>query len=216
MKGLRTIILMVVFAGIHNVYACDVSAKEATGRYTDLHCEDLDNDGTAEMVGIRTARTGDMYRVVWTEAGVFLRRTRLTDDEIGSFTLADVCASTRALTSGEIWKSIASTHIPTTDPRRYSTSFITERGTTAPRYTCIRAYDGNGTQIHALGRYYPTGTSYSSRNYGGAGCGDRKRARNIAQTALANAGSTAIYLKVSAGVCAIVPNPNRCYNSSQC
>lgn len=130
--------------------------------------------------------------------------------------LRSVCTKVRTLTRGEIWKSIASHHIPKSDPRGSSTSFITLRGTGAPRNSCLYVYSANGTLIHKLGKYYITGASYSSRYYGGYGCGDKKSASQVAAAAKASAGSTRVYITSGTGNCATVANPNTCVNSSGC
>ncbi len=130
--------------------------------------------------------------------------------------LASVCPTVRDALGGEIWKSIASTHIPTSDPRRFSTSFITRAGTPAPSTNCVSVYDGRGNLVHQLGKYSPTGSAYSSRNYGGSGCGDKRRASDVAAQALSQAGSITVYVKVKANQCVRIPNPNGCVNSSQC
>jgi hypothetical protein len=70
--------------------------------------------------------------------------------------------------------------------------------------------------LHKLGRYFPTGVAYSSRFYGGAGCGDGKRASQVAQLARQKTGSPEIYLTSGTGNCARVPNASLCYNSSGC
>jgi hypothetical protein len=130
--------------------------------------------------------------------------------------LSSVCPTVRSIKRGEVWKSIASTHIPVVDPRRFSSSFITRRGTPAPSFTCLELYDGRGNLIHKLGRYSPTGAEYSSRSYGGFGCGDLKTALDVAGTAISNTGQSTSYLKVTASQCVTIPNPNSCYNSSGC
>ena len=130
--------------------------------------------------------------------------------------LSSVCPQLRPPTRGEIWKSIASTHIPNTDPRRFSTSFITRAGTTAPTPTCLAMYDGKGNLIHQLGRYSPTGSAYSYRSYGGSGCGDKQTPVSVAQTAINNTGESTGYLKVNESECVTIPNPNGCINSSAC
>jgi hypothetical protein len=130
--------------------------------------------------------------------------------------LQSVCPTVRALHSAEIWKAIASTHIPASDPRRYSTSFIVRSGNQAPSDNCIPVYDSRGNQVHALGQYFPTGSAYSSRHYGGSGCGDKKGPDAIYSAATGNTGSSEIYLKVQSGECVKIPNPKGCYNSSQC
>lgn len=128
--------------------------------------------------------------------------------------LGAVCRNTRELMRCEIWKSIASHHI--TDQRASSTSFITTRGCPGGFPGCIVAYDRDGTRIHSLGEYQPTGSAYDNRHYGGHGCGDAKRASSVAAVARKNTGSDEIYLKDNNGVCVRVPDAGQCYNSSAC
>jgi hypothetical protein len=130
--------------------------------------------------------------------------------------LQSVCPSVREIRSGEIWKAIASTHIPNTDPRRFSTSFITRKGVPAAQFQCIAVYDSNGNQVHSLGQYFPTGSDWSARHYGGSGCGDKKHPTQVVSSAQSNTGSAQVFLKVRSSECIRVPNPNSCYNSSQC
>ena len=125
------------------------------------------------------------------------------------------CPSIRNPSGGEIWKNIASTHIPTSDPRRFSTSFITRSGTAAPQVSCIEAFDKNGNKVHSLG-FYGAGGQYSSRFYGGSGCGDKKSGSAIASIARGNTGSPEIYLKTNSNTCIRIGNPNSCINSSAC
>ena len=128
--------------------------------------------------------------------------------------LSKVCKTVRNLASGEIYKSIASHHI--TDARAASTSFITIRSARPPKNECLYVYDTGGNLIHKLGRYYPSGDKYSSRYYGGAGCGDGLRASTVASIAIKNTGSPAIYITSGTGNCARVANANSCVNSSGC
>jgi len=130
--------------------------------------------------------------------------------------LQAVCGTVRSIASTEVWKAIASTHIPNTDPRRFSTSFIVRAGSTPPSDNCIEVFDSRGNQVHSLGQYYPTGSAYSARHYGGSGCGDQKRPEAVVSAATSNTGSSEVYLRVSPGSCVRIPNPNSCYNSSQC
>lgn len=125
------------------------------------------------------------------------------------------CPSTRALKRCEIWKSIASTHIPRSDRRRNSSSLIGLAGCGTSVPSCIPIVDGKGNVVHKLGRYFPTGGKYSFRHYGGHGCGDAKSASAVAALARRNTGSTAVYADLGS-VCVQVPNPATCYNSSAC
>lgn len=130
--------------------------------------------------------------------------------------LQSQCPVIRAIRPGEIWKSIASTHIPNTDPRRFSTSFITRNNVSPPSESCLLLLDSRGNKVHQLGEYFPTGSSYSSRNYGGSGCGDKKSPVDIVGEANRNTGAITTYLKINATTCISIPNANTCYNSSQC
>ncbi len=141
---------------------------------------------------------------------------KLVRKKVTASALSDVCPQTRAIERGEIWKNVASTHIPTSDARRYSTSFITLRSHSAPSFSCIKVYDTAGNLVHKLGRYSPTGSQYSSRSYGGSGCGDRKSARAVASRARSNTGSAKIYLKVRSNQCIELSTPDDCFNSIAC
>lgn len=126
--------------------------------------------------------------------------------------LNSVCKSIRELRSGEIYKHIASSHISPADPRRFSTSFITVRGVGAPTLSCLEMYDSNGKAIHRIGRYFPTGSSYSSRFYGGAGCGTGESPSILSSRSKRKA----VYLKVTPKTCVRIPSVTRCFNSSAC
>lgn len=160
-----------------------------------VQCVDTDGDGSDEVVGVSMARTVSVAPI----------RNRA---------LKNVCKTSRSLFRGEIWKSIASHHI--SDQRKNSTSFITLRSTTPPRSSCLNGYDKKGNLVHKLGQYFPTGAAYSSRFYGGFGCGDRRSAASVANTARAKTGSPEIYITSGTGNCARIPNANACYNSSGC
>jgi len=163
-----------------------------------VECRDTDGDNQDEVIGY--ARNGS-YEIV-----------QIAPRSIKS--LSAVCRRVRSLKSGEIYKSIASRHIP--DQRKLSTSFITVRGAAAPRNNCLYVYDRRGTLIHTLGQYFPTGIKYSSRYYGGHGCGDLKSAASIAATASRNTGSPEGFITSGTGNCARIPNLNSCFNSSAC
>lgn len=127
-----------------------------------------------------------------------------------------VCSSIRALRSCEIWKSEASDHIPSFDPRSNSTSLIALRGCPGTYPSCIQVYDRDGNVVHKIGEYPNFISSYDSRHYGGTGCGDQKSPSAIASLARKNTGSSEVYAKDSSGACARIPEPTRCYNSSKC
>jgi hypothetical protein len=93
---------------------------------------------------------------------------------------------------------------------------IWKAGTSAPSSKCILMYDGKGNLIHQLGQYFPTGSKYSSIFYGGSGCGDKKTAVSVAQTAINSTGESTAYIKVNDSECVTIPNPNSCLNSSAC
>lgn len=130
--------------------------------------------------------------------------------------LSDVCPTTRALLRGEIYKSKQSNHISRKDRRSKSTAFITLRGTKAPVGSCINVYSANGVLVHMMGRYNPAGAAYSSRFYGGTGCGRAETPAIIAARAYANSGSWVVYIKVNSNLCVAVPRANKCWNSSSC
>jgi hypothetical protein len=132
-----------------------------------------------------------------------------------SRSLSSVCRTTRSFAKGEIWKPRASSHIPTSDPRRKSTSFIVLRGYAAPSASCLNVYDSEGTLIHKLGVYSRNGT-YKARFYGGSGCGDKKSASTVNSTARRNTGSSTIYVKVGTNTCVSLPSATSCKNSSNC
>ncbi len=127
-----------------------------------------------------------------------------------------VCTKVRGIAGGEIWKSIGSNHFPPSDPRRYSTSYITRRGTTAPSGDCISVYAANGKLVSRLGVYARNEREYSSRFYGATGCGDKKGGGSIASAARKVAGTSRVYITSNGKNCAVIPNPASCYNSSQC
>lgn len=168
-----------------------------SGRYSEATCADLDGDGRDEVVVTKGAR----------RAAYQVGRARPAG-------LRGVCKSVRSLLQGEIYKSKASNHI--TDQRRLSTSFITLARTRPPKNNCLYGFARNGTLIHKLGRYFPSGALYSSRYYGGSGCGDLKSAALVASMARRAGGSPSIYLTSGTGVCAYVPDASRCYHSSGC
>jgi hypothetical protein len=116
--------------------------------------------------------------------------------------LASACKKIRTLSRGEIWKARASNHI--NDQRKLSTSFITLRLTTAPKNNCLYVYDKKGNLVHKLGRYFPTGSLFSSRYYGGYGCGDVKSASTVASIARSNTGSSAGYMTSGTGNCVLI------------
>ena len=163
-----------------------------------VECRDTDGDGIDEVLGF--ARDGS-YSITQ------VRR-------VNARKLSSVCTRVRSLSRGEIYKSIASKHI--SDQRANSTSFITLRSTGAPKNNCLYVYDKSGNLIHSMGRYFPTGTAYSSRYYGGHGCGDLKTASAVASTATSNTGSPAGYVTSGTGNCAFIPNMRSCFNSSAC
>lgn len=165
-----------------------------------VECTDIDGDSIDEVVAY--SRSG-AYTVHVT------KRAHATNRSLSS-----VCKKVRSLTRGEIYKSIASNHI--NDQRKLSTSFITLRSTTAPKNNCLYVYDKKGTLIHKLGRYFPSGALYSSRYYGGHGCGDLKSAASVAATARRNTGSAAGYMTSGTGNCVVIPNMGSCFNSSGC
>lgn len=169
------------------------------GRAKKVRCEDSDGDGLDEIIARINGR-------VMTYSPV--------DSYAISRSLRSVCKNIRGLYRGEIYKSIASHHI--TDQRASSTSFITLRNTRPPKNNCLSVYNKNGVKIHLMGRYFPTGAAYSSRYYGGHGCGDLKRASQVAALARSGTGTPEIYITSGTGNCARVPNANACYNSSAC
>lgn len=163
-----------------------------------VECQDTDGDGVDEVLGF--ARDGS-YSITT------VRKTTARK-------LSSVCKRVRSLSRGEIYKSIASKHI--NDQRATSTSFITLRSTGAPKNNCLYVYDKAGNLIHKMGRYFPTGAAYSSRYYGGHGCGDLRSAATIASLASRNTGSAAGYITSGTGNCAFIPNLRSCFNSSAC
>lgn len=175
--------------------AIDGQRLALEARYRRIQCSDVDGDGRSEVVLSKGFRT--------TALKVSVDRA-----------LRSVCRAVRSLYRGEIWKSIASKHIA--DRRSQSTSFITLRSTLAPRFNCLNGYDSNGNLIHRLGRYFPTGAAYSSRFYGGHGCGDGQRASVVSARARRQTGKTGLYLTSGTGNCALIPDPSKCYNSSAC
>lgn len=176
----------------------------AGGRYTlkrkagQIECADTNADGIDEIIS-------------FTKAGA---RTVTTVRRTKKKSLKTFCKKVRSLTRGEIWKSRASDHI--NDQRKFSTSFITLRSTGAPRNSCLSVYDKKGNLIHKLGQYFPSGAAYSSRYYGGYGCGDKKSAATVAAIARKNTGSPEGYVTSGTGNCLKISNLNACFNSSAC
>lgn len=165
-----------------------------------VECTDVDGDALDEIVAY--SRSG-----AYTVHG-------MTKARAAKKSLSKVCKKVRSLTRGEIYKSVASNHIH--DQRKLSSSFITMRSTTAPKNNCLYVYDKKGNLIHKLGRYFPSGALYSSRYYGGHGCGDLKSAASVAATARKNTGSSAGYMTSGTGNCVLIPNMGSCFNSSAC
>lgn len=163
-----------------------------------IECADTDADGIDEIVS---------YSSGGARAITTVRKTKRAS-------LATYCKRIRTLTRGEIWKSRASDHI--NDQRKLSTSFITLRSTGAPKNNCLYVYDKKGNLVHKLGRYFPTGTAYSSRYYGGHGCGDLRSAATVAGMARSKTGSAEGYVTSGTGNCVKIPNLNACFNSSGC
>lgn len=182
-------------------------------RWSDVKCEDKNGDGRADTVAWYNHRSGSITEVVFSSAGVELSRTRLGRQarRPESATLASVCPTRTALARTDVWKSRQSNHIPGSDSRKNSTALIILRGGRQFASSCMSGYSSSGKLVHKLGAYYPTGSLYNKRLYGGYGCGDRKTPRQVAAAA-----SGGLYLKVSANSCVKVPNPNTCYNSSGC
>jgi hypothetical protein len=167
-------------------------------RSNHVECRDTDGDGIDEVLGF--SRDGS-YSITQVR-------------KVNARKLSSVCTRVRSLSRGEIYKSIASKHI--NDQRATSTSFITLRSTGAPKNNCLYVYDKAGNLIHKMGRYFPTGAAYSSRYYGGHGCGDLKSASAVASAARSRTGSPAGYITSGTGNCAFVPNMGSCFNSSAC
>ena len=163
-----------------------------------IECADTDGDNIDEILAYNRKGSYTAHSLLKTKRS----------------SLASVCKKVRTLTSGEIYKARASDHI--NDQRKLSTSFITLRSTTPPKNNCLYVYDKKGNLIHTLGRYFPTGAIYSSRYYGGYGCGDVKSASTVANIARANTGSASGYMTSGTGNCVLIPNLAACYNSSGC
>ena len=129
---------------------------------------------------------------------------------------SSLCPVVRNLVGGEIWKSKASDHLSSGDPRKNSTSLIFMRGNARPRFSCLGVYDKKGNLVHKLGSYSPPGSAYAARYYGGWGCGDKKSPGSVATTAQRNTKSKTVYVKAGDRTCIAIPDPNQCYNSSSC
>lgn len=188
---------------------CSSVVAAKSRKYSELQC--LGDTVT----GVRFTARGQAVQYTWNLAGTLLSRAR-AGDGVGTTALADVCPATRALKRGEIYKTKQSPHIPSGDSRKNSTAFITTRGTPAPSGKCLTMYDSNGTAVHKMGRYNNTNPEYTSRYYGGTGCGDRKRPTRIGNVVNTNTGSYQGYLKVGTRTCVVIPDVRRCYNSSGC
>ena len=166
-------------------------------RVTKFSCTDTDADGKDEITYKKLNRVNS-FQVIKPKA------------------LSAVCKNIRSLVSSEIWKSRASQHISPGDARAASTSFIVLRGTGRPRSNCLRGYAANGSLVHMLGEYSPSGAKYSARFYGGHGCGDKASPSTVRARAIKNGGSPSIYITSGTGNCARIPDPSQCYNSSGC
>lgn len=203
-----------------SAFACDIDGDGSSDSFSKISARKIlvqSSSGTNEIIHIdRSARSIECAE----RHGIVIRnkKDRITFLSAKKLprALSSVCKNIRGLTRGEVWKSIASTHIPSSDPRRFSTSFITLRGTGAPRNSCLYVYNAKGGLVHKLGKYYLTGAKYSSRFYGGYGCGDKRRASQVASAAQSATGSTRVYITSGTKNCATISNPNACYNSAQC
>lgn len=212
--------LFFLLLGVSVASACDIDGDGIGDSFTKVSSRKVlvqSSTGTNEIINLdRAARSVECAE----GHGIVIRnkKDRITFLSAKKLprSLSSVCKNVRNLTRGEIWKSIASTHIPTSDPRRFSTSFITLRGTGAPRNSCLYVYNSKGVLVHKLGKYYISGAAYSSRYYGGYGCGDKKRASQVANSASSGTGSTRVYITSGTKNCATISNPNACYNSAQC
>ncbi len=130
--------------------------------------------------------------------------------------LGKVCKSVRDIKSCEVWKARASHDIPYTDSRKRSTTFIGRRGCGTRVSSCIPVYDSNGEEIHSLGNYPNRISDYDFRAYGGYACGDGMSSSGLASLARRNTGSSEVFLKDSSGNCIRIPDPSRCYYSTEC
>ncbi|GEM_PF-3106555 len=187
--------------------------------FVGMYAVDLNNDSVHEIVSIR--EDGNKYKVLsWDAFGNVVANNKitkkkfvkLTQSAVSSFKfpkisgLASVCSSTRGFVGGEIWKVEASDHIPSSDPRKYSTSFIYLAGKSPSSFSCLNVYDKQGNKIHQLGIYARGEQHYAARFYGGHGCGDGATGSSLASKAANATGSKEGYIKVSNSLCLRVPD----------
>lgn len=183
-----------------NINFTENKSKARKG-YSNFVCKPRENRGGTDLFAVNRRGVEERIRNVKSSA----------PDGINA-----ICNSIRSLRSCEIWKSEASEHIPSFDPRSNSTSLIALRGCPGTFPSCIQAYDQDGNLVHKIGEYPNSISSYDSRHYGGTGCGDKKTPASVAALARKNTGSSEIYVKDAQGACARIPEPTRCYNSSKC
>lgn len=187
--------------------------------YLGMYAVDLNNDSISEIVSVR--EDGNKYRVLaWNGLGQKVASYKISGKifkkikqaSASSFKFPEisglngVCPNTRGFSSGEIWKVEASDHIPSSDPRKYSTSFIYLAGKSPSSFSCLSVYDKHGNKLHELGLYAKGESSYAARFYGGHGCGDGATGSSIASKAQKATGSKEGYLKVSNSMCLRIPD----------
>lgn len=202
----------IMVSGIAHAATCSTDLLLGT-RWSNIKCEDRTGDSVPETVAWYNHRSGSISEVVFSQNGSIISNNRLgrQSRQPVSPELAAVCKTTTALARSDIWKAKQSNHIPSGDVRQNSTAFIILRAGRTFKPNCMLGYSNTGKLVHKLGAYFPTGTPYNKRLYGGWGCGDHK---TPVQVAAASKGG--LYLKVSSNSCVVVPQANRCYNSSGC
>lgn len=210
--------------------SCNALKSLKQNRFESVRCVLEPQSGEYQLVGYRYTKRGNLVRYLWNAQGVLLSRTAGKNNNGGGgggsggegggespgAGLNSVCKSIRSPFRGEIYKSRQSEHIPRYDPRSNSTAFITLRNTSAPYGSCLYWYDKKGNLVHKMGAYAKGESEYSSRFYGGHGCGDHKTPTGVAEAARRSSGSYEVYGKVSDKVCVKISDPRRCYNSSSC
>ncbi len=195
-------------------HAANCSTTMLTGnRWSNIRCENRVGNTAVETVAWYSHRGGAITEVVFSSNGSLISRNRLSRQarKPNSSSLASVCPTITGLARTDVWKSKQSNHIPGGDVRKKSTALIVLRGGRRSVPSCINGYNSTGKLVHKLGAYYPTGSLYNGRNYGGWGCGGGETPSQVKRAAPGG-----LYLKLSKNTCVKIPKPTSCYNSTAC
>jgi hypothetical protein len=121
------------------------------------------------------------------------------------------CKQINSWPSWLIYKKIGSSHIPNSDPRRFTSALI-GRGAPVSGGTCLDMLDSDGNVVAKFGRYLPD-NGYTFRNYTAFGCGQAKNGRAISDEAFKNTGSRDAYA-IFGNSCFGPIDPQFCRNST--